>query len=415
MDIDFSRILILDDNPTDPSTEEFRGQMESRGRFTILANPVSMAPNDLRQLCSHADLIVLDWILGDDELYAVRLVKEVLLDTGLPLVIFTTEDASDVEGKLTEEQIWCPDTMKHVNKCDVANADETICQHISGSDHMGLVFSYTLWRPAVDQAIRKAMKRVSTWRRRTLEILLGCMEQDGQQPQDVLLSVLEAVLQQEFSAEAESDALVAVKEMARAAQESAAARTGAIDETELQAVYRETVSIRQALVYDKAPKQTIGTGDIVCLSDEGTRTYGLVVSPRCTLARSCGTMAKVLVGYGLREACRIDLCLDEVPDDTRLKKWIEDTSSRSYRVCFLHDAPELADQHIGFLFNHVQTYGRDALLQRRKVRVRSPFIDDIMQAYVRFQSRRGVPTLPLDIAGKYEEKKYRLAKIVSES
>jgi CheY-like chemotaxis protein len=440
--LQFKTVLILDDDK-----DEAEPLARSFVNSGLAAISVTDAPSDavLRLYLEAADLVVMDWMLkgwrnakeqaADDDGSAVafRLLRDTISPCGLPVVIHTGANRAAVIQKLENEDWYKSKEHPVLKKENAAEAVKTIREkaRTEAGRFLSGLFS-TQIKPRMRQAVQTVVQDISKWNRDVLVLFHQSFETDEMDFGTAAQLMLHQMVEQKMPPTDDLNTLFAdiIKE-----REKEIAEESKVDGKEPKKGDRlkfSEGSIKDYLVADatlrylpiagdEAP--SLDTGDIV-LVNQTQQIYGLVITPRCDVIRS--KSVKLLMGMEAIAAHPWQKTADTL--DEYLPQYLV-TKTPSTKYALLADVPVKDERkHILFYYNWVETAriprnkeqaqsefgdweanptrpGEPKLfdfprieyikLSDRVARLRSPYVENLIADYTRFQLRVGVPSRPI--------------------
>lgn len=390
----FSKILIVDDeaNLEHGDVQKLLAKINEIGEcFAKATDNISDLPG-----IKDADLLILDWDLtGSDPSgsMAKRIIKALLSERVTPVIIYTNYSEEQVKDQLNDFDPKIRDIITPVHKSEIGESLDKIKRTIEQSENLSLKVAL-FWKPIVNQALEKTLFSIfTTLNNEAMALVFRQFQLDRERMPEALKVLL-------------SDLLFAELEPVEIGME--------IDETEVppQQVTRGYEAFKWLETIRRygipADGREVFTGDIFKIDED---TFGIVITPRCDLVRADNeTFVKLLLGKELLTKIKGIKNIEEMKKE--LKKYLSG-NHKANEYCLLYVPENTLERTIIFDFNQVMTYRLEEVKKqfKRITRLRSPYITDLMQGYLKHNLRVGVPAKPFN---KGEERRAFLDALVEE-
>ncbi|MGE5573000.1 MAG: response regulator receiver domain [Bacteroidota bacterium] len=387
--------------------------------------------------CAAADLVVLDWRLRDmGELAKIIVRRCCEAEKLLPILVYTRHPDEVVLDCVGERQ---GPLVKVFAKDDgvtpLVELVSCINERCGFGVRLGLMWKSVL-KAAVDRMLRDVLDLSDE-----VCLLWGiARHEDGQDAGEAMLQLLWALTASHTDSDAEG--LAAIRK--RACQfideilpEAAALDTPGGDAGPITGFTVKHEDLEMALklsrliMYETVPDSSqCLTGDIFRLPERryGSYTHAIVITPRCDMVNRVNRAPRPVdprkvepaaTGLSQQEGVKVLLgktigCIvreknpegDEKKDARTVKDLLLEPGDKRYVLPDVGRRDEDLAQLV-FDFGSVDTLpSTDDLLApaNRIVRLRSPFIDDLLAAYARFHTRVGIPTFCPPVRARLLEK-----------
>ncbi|NUU61096.1 hypothetical protein [Paenibacillus agri] len=379
-----NKILILDD------------KIEELSDLVVKLNQSSelyvKATNDIgnMELFEAMDLLVIDWDLtgvDTDGKICMSLLREVLSKRVVPIIIYSTHSEESIKEVLQDFTPFQLNFIKIVRKGEQETAIEQIKLVLEKSENVIVRISF-MWKAALAKALDKSLNTINS---RLNDYAISLLQKECELDTQDLSSTVKELLTDLLAGELETlqPNIIQMENHLQEGYES----------------YKWLLQMRKYAL--PSPTRTIFTGDIFVI---GTNQYGIVITPKCDLARlTPGSYVNYVVGYDMFNKLKGDETLEQVKEKTAnfLRNHIVTPSEKEY---WLFDVP-VGEKEINiiFTFGNIQTLRLDEFVEKgfsRVASVKSPYLEDLIQSYSRFQMRVGVPSRPFKKEDKIDKESY---------
>ncbi len=381
MDIDgipLRSVLVVDDKP-----EEVKGLVTllSTNGVTVLSATGEGDARPLIQTRPELDLVVLDWYLNaDNELEARLILKEMTDHLFAPVVIWTKHGE-----KVNASDIDFPESMMLARDKSVVTSAEALVSEIrswlADKTHIKIAL---LWGFGVHKDLNKALWNIQNLGGGDLSLVIGSFErkplpgQQGLTPEEsakeLVLLLLKALRWNQLQNKTMTDQISKELKAIGGAPSDEAAGAGYAKLWE----YGQYIS--------PALKRPIWTGDIIHHKDG---RHDIVISPACDIAQAKLKHVQMLRSRPWEEARELPDLNKKLPEilgnrDPRFH-FLPYVSAGQGLVCFFEEASSIP---LDKYFEKLESGELECLAT-----LDSPFIENLIQRYISFLGRMGVPDL----------------------
>lgn len=347
-----------------------------------------------------ADLLILDWDLtGSDSegVIATSIINKLFRQKAIPVIIYTSYTKTAVDTKLASklsEKIR--EMIQVVPKGGVKESLEKIEQILNTTQNLSIRVS-SLWKPSVMCALDQTLFSVfDQLNNEAMTLLFRQYHLDRENLSTALKELL-------------SDILVSKLEPLNTDLEE---QEVAVPTEDISAGYKAYTWIEKMRKYEQPQDgRLIFTGDIFSLPDD---KYGIVITPKCDLARpEDNTPVKFIIGYDISKRL---LEVKTVQDaEGNFKQLFENhLSNPSDKEYWMQYVPVKSEEYtIIFRFDEVSTYFYSEIKEYTKdeifkhlIRVREPYLQDLIQGYIKHHLRVGVPGRPFIKSERAQKSKF---------
>ena len=254
------------------------------------------------------------------------------------------------------------------------------------------------WSVAINEAVQKIFKELSTAEQNWLKELYDSAAKDGVDPELFVIELLQLLL---------AESVIQNKELLDAISEIGAQTAQAIPPANVAAHQKSISKLFSRLYYSELKETTpLMTGDIFKFDND---TYGILITPECDVSHikkteGCEFEFLTFSKTGFADFLRKDKSVNDRADYAKYPDKRKDALRQLFnqemqRLHFLPSMPLLNDEAkdscvIDFRIANRRLLASEAILLERKFKINNPFIQQLRQRYLSHIGRVGTAALP---------------------
>lgn len=383
----FNTILIIDDiGLEDVAIESLRRDLEHEYRYVRVVHPDNLSHEEMREHLSGLDLAIVDWELreGDTDGREAQAWIELFTSNSIPVVIYTGRQPERIRTGLDPRTAGL---VLVISKSDAHSAVKEIEKHLKNcadlATRVGLI-----WKPSVRQGVLSTLQTISSLSQDSFELLRMSADKDDIEIAHALTELFQQVLAAKLNPN-----IAAIGEVVGSLFPAVKGEFMP-DEHDAERIsaekYEHLTRLLTMLAYDTEPRR-LDTGDIIRVSET---SYGVVITPRCDLARpQDDTPVCYVDAVPARDLLNEQTSLK--PKDFITDIWMIPDKLPGYFGLF--DIPHRDSETLDLvaLLGRINTKPYSDITKTERIaRIRSPFLDSLIYSLVKHYLRYGMPSFP---------------------